>query len=286
MNTRSMRSGTEAHGGRATDRQLLSQFVDHHDDAAFAELVSRYSSLVMGLCRRTLRDEHGAEDAFQATFLVLARRASHIRKRSSLAGWLYAVAYRTALRTAAQRQRRREQVLLDEMTDPYDVLAQVTSRYEQQLLDEELLRLSAKYREPLVLRYLMGKSNRQVAAELGLTEHVVEGRLKRGRDRLRLRLARRGIGAAVALATVGASTAVTEASDLLFAATVQSAVAFRAGARPVHNSSHDAIRLAEQELAMKTSLVTAATCGAASALGHCRTCIGSARRSGGAAGRG
>ena len=146
-------------------------------------LVARHAALVLGVCRRTLGDEHRAEDAFQAVFLVLARRASQIRKRSSLAGWLYAVAYRTAQRSKAKRRGRREQALRDEMPDTDDLLAGISSRYEQQLLDEELHRLGEKYREPLVLRYLMGKSNRQVAAALGLTLGVVEGRLKQGKDR-------------------------------------------------------------------------------------------------------
>ena len=266
MRKRSNRSGTEADGDGLTDCQLLEQFVDHEDDDAFAELVARHAALVLGVCRRTLGDEHCAEDAFQAVFLVLARRASQIRKRSSLAGWLYAVAYRTAQRSKAKRRGRREQALRDEMPDTDDLLAGISSRYEQQLLDEELHRLGEKYREPLVLRYLMGKSNRQVAAALGLTLGVVEGRLKQGKDRLRLRLAKRGISTVVALTTAGAATGVLQAADSLIATTVARATAFRAGTEPLGHESQDAIRLAEQELAMKTSTLAITSSGAAVAL--------------------
>ena len=204
MNGRSKRTGEETRDGPDSDRQLLARFVDHDDEDAFARLVSRYCGLVMGVCRRTLGDEHSAEDAFQATFLVLARRASQIRARASLAGWLYAVAHRTARRAGAKRHRRREEALRDDMTATDDILAQVITRHEQQLLDEEISRLPPKYREPLVFRYLLGKSNREIAGELGVSLGVVEGRLKRAKDRLRLRLVRRGISVSAVLAAVGA----------------------------------------------------------------------------------
>lgn len=266
MRKRSNRDGTEAGDNGVTDCQLLEQFVAHNDDNAFAELVARHARLVLGVCRRTLGDEHSADDAFQAVFLVLARRASYIRNRSSLAGWLYAVAYRTALRGRAKQRGRREQALQDEMPDNDDLLARISSRYEQQLLDEELQRLSEKYREPLVLRYLMGKSNRQVAAELGLTLGVVEGRLKRGKDRLRLGLAKRGIGLVVALTTACSATGELQAAESLIATTVARAAAFRAGTQPLGHESHDAIHLVEQELAMKTSTLAITTSGAVVAL--------------------
>jgi RNA polymerase sigma factor (sigma-70 family) len=267
-NGRSKRTDEGPCDGPLSDRQLLRRFVHHDDEDAFAELVARYYGLVLGVCRRTLRDEHGAEDAFQATFFVLARRASQIRNRSSLAGWLHAVAYRTALRAMQQRQRRREEALRDDMTVTDDIFAQVATRYEQQSLDEELHRLPTKYREPLVLRYLMGKSNRQIAGELGVGVGVVEGRLKRGKDRLRLRLVKRGISLTAALAVVAGPARTLEAAtaDSLFRATIQTAAAFRTGAQPKGRFSESAIRLAEKELAMNTSTVAATTSGVAVAL--------------------
>ncbi len=261
-----MGSGTEAQDRRRTDGQLLAQFVNHHDNEAFAELVARYADLVLGLCRRTLNDEHSAEDAFQATFLVLARKAPRIRNHTSLASWLYAVAYRTALRARTKQHNRREQALLEEMTDTDNLLAHITNRYEQQLLDEELQQLAAKYREPLVLRYLMGKSNKHVAAKLGLTLGVVEGRLKRGKDQLRQRLSRRGIGVTIILATTAASAGTAHATESLMAATVQAAAALHAGVPLPSNHSQNAVRLSKQEFAMKTSTFAATSTIAAVAI--------------------
>ena len=258
MKRRQQRTDEEPSDGLVSDCQLLRQFVKKNDERAFAELVVRYGGLVLDVCRRVLRDEHSAEDAFQATFLVLARRASQIRSRSSLAGWLYAVAYRTARRANARRHRRREEELRGNVMAADDILAQVTSRYEQQLLDEELNGLPAKYREPLVLRYLLGKSNRQVADELGLRVGVVEGRIKRGKDRLRLRLTKRGVSLMPALAAVHVSSAAVEAAttDSLVAATLQAAAAFRGGGRSEGGCSESALQLAEKELAiMSTSTI-------------------------------
>ena len=124
----------------------------------------------------------------------------------------------------------------------------------------------ARHSEPLVLRYLMGKSNREVAAELGLTLGVVEGRLKRGKDRLRMRLAKRGIGLVVTLAAACAATGELQAAESLVATTVVRAAAFRAGTQSLGHESQDAIHLAEQELAMKTTIFAITTWGAAVAL--------------------
>ena len=267
MNGRLKRTDEESNDGLASDRQLLRQFVKHNDERAFSELVFRYGGLVLDVCRRILRDEHIAEDAFQATFLVLARRASRIRNRSLLAGWLYAVAYRTACRANAKRHRRREEELRGNVMAADDILAQVTSRYEQQLLDEELNSLPAKYREPLVLRYLLGRSNKQVASELGLRVGVVEGRIKRGKDHLRLRLTKRGVSLIPALAAVHVSSVTVEAAtaEALAATTVQAAVAFRGGGGSEGVCSESARQLAEKELAtMGTS--TIATSSVATAL--------------------
>jgi hypothetical protein len=178
------------------------------------------------------------------------------------------VAYRVARRASAKRYQRREKALQDDMIATDDVFAQVTSRYEQQLLDEELSRLPAKYREPLVLRYLLGRSNNQIASELSLSPGAVQGRLKRGKNRLRLSLARRGISLPAALAAVGLWGGVLEAAttDSLVAVTVKAAVAFRSGAPPGGDLSQGPLRLAEKEIAMSTSTVAANTSGIAVAL--------------------
>src|SRR5262245_53874078 len=134
---------------KATDGQLLEQFVAHRDEAAFADLVRRYGSLVLGVCRRVLGDTHQAEDAFQATFLVLVRRASSLDGRGPLGNWLYAVAYRTATkaRMMAARRRARERQAMDSTREAY-VVEEETWDELRPILDEELSQLPRKYRAP------------------------------------------------------------------------------------------------------------------------------------------
>ena len=176
-----------------TDPELLSLFVNNRDEAAFTELVRRYRRLVWSVCRRVLSDTHDIEDVFQATFLVLVRDAARIRRRPSLGSWLYGVAYRLALRVGRQIYRKREVESLT--TDPVanDDFAEIAQIFVRQTVDEELHSLPNKYRQPLVLHYLAGKSQKDVASEMGLTEGAVDGLLKRGRHQLRMRLARRGV---------------------------------------------------------------------------------------------
>jgi len=251
------------------DRELLRRYVRGRDEAAFAELVRRQGRLVMGVCRRVLRSEHDVEDAFQATFLVLARDAGRIRKSDSLAAWLHGVAYRTSLRAADSSRRRsrllRELTMIEDATKSEDEsgpLAQVAERHQQQALDEELSALSDNYRSPLVLHYLDGKSNEQVADELGLTIAAVEGRLKRGKRELRLRLARRGIGLSVAVSAMQAVQSSVKAAppDLLLSRTIDAGLSYAGGeaAGPVY--SPEIARLAGQELITMstTSAVTLA----------------------------
>jgi RNA polymerase sigma factor (sigma-70 family) len=268
MSTLARRTGDEAADGLASDDDLLARVVYQDDEAAFAVLVARYCGLVLGVCRRVLHNEHDAEDAFQATFLVLARRAARIHHRGALAGWLYAVAYRTALRANQRRRQRRQEPLGDDLAALDDVLQEINRRYEQQLLDEELNRLPSHYRDPLVLRYLLGKSNRQIAMELGVTTGVVEGRLKRGKDSLRLRLAKRGLVLSTALAAFGIPHHASAAAihGPLVAATADAATAFRCGLEPEGSLSPNAIQFAEKELAMSSSGSVTITSGVAVAI--------------------
>lgn len=234
-----------------SDRELLGRFIRGRDEAAFTAIVGRYGGLVLGVCRRALYDAHAAEDAFQATFLVLARSAKKIRKRRSLAAWLHGVALRVSSRALAQQRRRRErQCEVPEMTA--DCLEEIGAMYEQQVLDEELQQLPEGYRGPLVLHYLQGLSNQQVASQLGLSVPAVEGRLKRGRQELRRRLVRRGVGAGVIVAAVEAARATAEAASLapLVASTAKAAVAHAAGHVSTALISQEAAHLAGKELAM------------------------------------
>jgi RNA polymerase sigma factor (sigma-70 family) len=190
---------TKADLASLKDDQLLSRFFKEREDAAFGVLVERYGPLVFGVCRRILTDSNDAEDAFQATFLVLVRKGGTLRDPGRLANWLYGVAYRTArklrakavLRTKSERQA-------GEMPTKSDV-ADMTYEELQAILDEEISQLPEKYSLPLVLCYLEGKTNAQAAAQLGWPEGSMSRRLSRARDLLRSRMAKRGLAMSVAL---------------------------------------------------------------------------------------
>jgi RNA polymerase sigma factor (sigma-70 family) len=175
------------------DRDLLERFVATHDEAAFARLVERHGPLVLGVCRRVLQHHQDAEDAFQATFLVLARKARSLRQRDSLSSWLYKVAYRLSLKLRATTQKRRQAEQQRPAAPPQVVEDQHTWAELRLVLDEELLRLPEKYRAPLLLCCLQGRTRDEAAEELGWTLCTLKMRLERARQRLRTRLARRGL---------------------------------------------------------------------------------------------
>jgi RNA polymerase sigma factor (sigma-70 family) len=175
------------------DAELLTRFSRHGEEAAFAALVERHGPMVLAVCRRLLRDGHDAEDAFQATFLLLVRKAGSLARPAALGPWLYGVAYRTALKARALAARRRTQAVheADRVAgDPSDAVAW---RDLRPVLDEAIDGLPAKYRAPFVLCYLEGRSNAEAAAELGCPRGTVATRLSRARDRLRQLLSRRGV---------------------------------------------------------------------------------------------
>jgi RNA polymerase sigma factor (sigma-70 family) len=196
--------------GSLSDADLLGRFVRQRDEAAFAELVHRHGSLVLGVCRRILGDAHAGEDAFQATFLLLARRAPGLTRAGSLAGWLHAAAVRLAreARRAEQRRRRRERAHAVPVATSAD---DMTWRELRQQLDAELARLPEHLSAPLVLCYLEGLSRAEAARRLGCSATVLRGRLERGRCALRRRLARLGLPLAAALLLVPAPDPVSAA---------------------------------------------------------------------------
>ncbi len=194
--------------GHATDGQLLHSFAARNDQAAFELLLGRHGPLVLGVCRRVLGNAHDAEDAFQATFQVLAFKAGSLDGQKSVAGWLYTVAYHIArkARVSAARRRLREQRVTG--TPPIDPAEEAARRDLRLVLDEELGRLPEKYRDPLVYCYLEGKTNEEAAQLLGWSKGTVSGRLARARELLRRRLSRRG--ATLAPAAVGGLPATPE----------------------------------------------------------------------------
>jgi RNA polymerase sigma-70 factor (ECF subfamily) len=185
-----------------SDGELLEWFVQRHQEAAFAVLVRRHGPMVLSVCRRVLRHSHDADDAFQTTFLVLAQKAQKLRQPELLANWLYGVAYRTALharqRAACRREREREAAkMIAPCSDPESESEELRS-----ILDDELHRLPEKYRAPLVLCYLEGKTNEEAARLLGWPTGSMSHRLARGRDLLRERMESRLAGLSILLPTI------------------------------------------------------------------------------------
>jgi RNA polymerase sigma factor (sigma-70 family) len=182
-------------GGGSTDRELLDQYVHEQDAAAFRDLVSRHGSVVHRVCRDVLKDTHDAEDAFQATFLVLARRATEIREPEALGGWLRGVAYRVAIRARRRAARRREieKARAEMSRDDPAAMPDEPACELKELVGDELTRLPDDYRRPIVLCYLDGLTHQEAARRLDWPVGTVKIRLVRGRRMLRERLNRRGV---------------------------------------------------------------------------------------------
>jgi RNA polymerase sigma factor (sigma-70 family) len=209
-----------------SDRRLLERFALHRDELAFASLIRRHGCLVLGVGRRILHQEQDAEDVFQATFLILARKAASGRWQESIAGWLYRVAYRLAIRTRSKilRQRavdRKRGTLLETKA-----MAGCDRSELHAVLDDELQRLSSEYRQPLLLCYLEAKTRDQAAQQLGWSRRTLERRLEQGLKLLRVRLCRRGVELPTALLIAGLSQQAASAnvSAAIVATTVEVAV--------------------------------------------------------------
>ena len=184
-----------------SDGSLLEQYLTGSEvdsQEAFRALVVRHGPMVFGICRHVLNEQHEAEDAFQATFLVLAQKGSTIRNRTVLAGWLHEVAHRIAIkaRLSAARRRtleRQAMAMSPSATEPNKQSEAAAWNELRPVLHAEVDRLPDKYRLPVILSYLEGKTNEEVAEILGWPVGTVKGRLSRARDLLRSRLMRRGL---------------------------------------------------------------------------------------------
>ena len=224
-----------------TDGQLLERFVRRGAAAetAFAALVERHGPMVMQVCRALLRDVHGAEDAFQATFLVLARRAGSIREPDLLANWLYGVAHRTARKARAHAMRRRSREVSEANMGALDTLGReephdlrVDQREQTALVHEELARLPEKERAAVVFCCLEELTIDEAARRLRCTPGAVRGRLAQARARLRARLVRRGVAVPIAViaAVLSARSSAAAVPPALGAATTRAALGFTSGA--------------------------------------------------------
>jgi RNA polymerase sigma factor (sigma-70 family) len=216
------RLGTQEGTRALSDAQLLERFLRSHDELAFEVLLWRHGTMVLDVCRRLLRHEQDAEDAFQATFLILVRKAATIGKRESLGSWLYKVAYRVACaaRNAGTNQAPPYRVPAREVSGPAH---DAEWRDLAPLLDEEVNRLPDKYRVPVVLCYLQGKTVDEAARQLGCPRGTIGTRLARARQRLRSRLAGRGVelGGAAFLGLLAQPKVRAAPSATLIAATLK-----------------------------------------------------------------
>jgi RNA polymerase sigma factor (sigma-70 family) len=218
-------------GAGLRDGQLLERFLFHRDEAAFEALVRRHGAMVLAVCRRVIGNLHDAEDAFQASFLVLARKAASVSPRDAVGNWLHGVAYRTARRARALNARRwAHEKQVKDMPHPTTEPADPLQGFEP-LLDQELSRLPDKYRLPLILCELEGRLRKDVARQLKVPEGTLSSRLATARKMLARRLARHGLATSgTVLATVlsrnGASASV---SSRLVMSTARAAYLFVTG---------------------------------------------------------
>jgi RNA polymerase sigma factor (sigma-70 family) len=247
---------------RPTDAERLMRFWRRRDQAALEELIERHAGMVWGVCSQVLRRREDVEDAFQATFLILARKAKTIRAADSVAGWLYRVAFRTALLAHNRRRRLAEAPLpYEPMARAEDQLEAIARNEQCRVLLEELHALPLQYREPLVLCYLEGRSRSEAADELGVTPQSVKGRLARGTRLLRSRMVSRGAVLSTTMTVVAASmsSAQAAATPALVSSTAALGASFAmklAGAKGVSAQATAAV-LAEKGI-LSMTLVAAA----------------------------
>ena len=224
-----LRRAAMGEGAGLGDGELLGCFIERHDEAALTALVKRHGPMVWGVCRRLL-SHHDAEDAFQATFLVLVRKAASIVPREMVGNWLYGVAHQTALqarRTAARRRAREVQMPVMPETE---AVQQDQWTDVQPLLDQELSHLPNIYRAVVVLCDLEGRTRKEVARQLGVPEGTVAGRLARARSLLAKRLSRRGVAfSGGALAALVQNVAPAGVPDSVVASTIKAASLLAAG---------------------------------------------------------
>ncbi|MBV9124419.1 MAG: sigma-70 family RNA polymerase sigma factor [Planctomycetes bacterium] len=211
-----------------SDQALLQEFKERGDEAAFKALLYRHGPMILSVCRNVLGNDADAEDAFQATCVILVRKAASIRKTASIGSWLHGVAYRTALKARARAQAREKKESCTPgrpASDPGDL----AWREVRQVLHEELTGLAERFRAPLVACYLEGKTQQEAAAQLGMAKSTLKERLERGRSLLRARLVRRGLGPAALLTVAAWPDASASVPGTLMSSTVKAATLIARG---------------------------------------------------------
>ncbi len=213
-----------------SDADLLDRFDRLRDEAAFAALVRRHGSMVHNVCRRVLGDVHAAEDAAQAVFLVLARKAGSLRRPEALTGWLHGVACRVALKALGRRRPHQDLAAAAQRADPRpDPLAEVSARDVLAILEQEVQRLPPPSRLAILLCCLEGLSLEEAATRLSCTPGAVKGRLERGRQRLQQRLQKRGLSLSAVLGVAEVARLTSGFPKTILSSTVEAATRFAAG---------------------------------------------------------
>src|SRR5579884_429729 len=230
-----------------TDRELLAAFTTRNDQTAFTTLVKSHGPMVMGICRRVLHHLQDAEDAFQATFLLLARQSAGIRKQESLASWLHGVAYRMAHNAKRSASRRRKYEEKAKPAPSVDQGAELEWREVQAILDDEIQHLPETYRTPFILFYLENRKQADIAGQLGIKEGTVWSRLAHARRLLQERLSRRGVALPAVLGLLGISAEAATASvpGSLVSSVVKAATLSAAGGPLADAASAEVMALLE-----------------------------------------
>jgi RNA polymerase sigma factor (sigma-70 family) len=233
-----------------SEYQLLERYRERHDETAFEALLARHGPMVLGVCRRMLPDPTDVDDAFQATFLVLVRRALELGPRDAIGPWLYGVATRVALRARSEAARRRRFAPIGDEPPARGLggedVSVANERELSEVLDQELSRLPTKYRSPVVLCYLEGQTHEEAARRLNWPLGTVKGRLARARDLLRTRLTRRGLApTAGGLAVLLSRDSAAAVHRALMDRTVQPSLKLALGQTMAQAVSHSVASLAE-----------------------------------------
>jgi RNA polymerase sigma factor (sigma-70 family) len=255
----------------SSDEQLLADFLARRSNEAFAAIVGRHGPMVLNVCRRVLHDAHAAEDVFQATFLVLADRAGAIRRRASLAGFLHGVAYRLAVRARRRRTNELPAAVCDKAVGPPEGLAW---KEVLAILDEELGRLSDRYRAPLVLCFLEGRTQDEAARQLGWSLNTLRRRLEQGRRLLEVCLRGRGVTLPASLTGVLAASAAAVPGPLraaTLAAVGARAVGAAAGAAILSSVGNGITPLLSAPVKKVGAVVAVAALAAAACFGYVMT---------------